>query len=430
MNGRRILINVAVFALLSVALTGWALAGVVRFDFVERPYTISAEFTSSPGLHENFEVAYLGIRVGKIRSLRLDAPHHMVVAELAIDRGVRIPAELTAAAGRKSAVGEPYVDLAPRPGTDLGRHIEPGGRITKEHTSVPVAYGDLFAQVIDGLKAIDPASTKILFRELAAGWEGREDSLRQIVDGSAALTEAFVGRTELIDGLTGDLSELTRSLAGRPEALGSSIDNAAALLGPLSDLRAELREVLERSPALTTRLADLTTATDPYLGCAVGALDDALGTIATPAKMKDVRETLGMAGTLISALDDIIRPTSAGPALNLSAVISTKGEAPLEYRDPIPQPTVPEIPECASGADPFKAPAPSEKSEQKRQTEAAAPSPTTPATTSTAVARPVAEASPGGPPGWLVWLPPVLALAVLARVAAKTLPVLIRRRSR
>ncbi|GAB2834103.1 hypothetical protein GCM10022221_36190 [Actinocorallia aurea] len=430
MNGRRILLNVAVFALLSVVLTGWALSSVVKFDFVERPYVISAEFASSPGLHEDFEVAYLGVRVGKIRSLTLDAGGHMVVAELAIDRGVEIPAALSAAAGRKSAVGEPYVDLAPLPGADLDDRMEPGGRIGKEHTSVPVAYGDLFAQVIDGLKAIDPESTEILFRELAAGWEGREDSLRQIIDGSAALTEAFAGRTELIEGLTGDLSELTRSLAGHSDALGTSIDNSAELLGPLSDLRGELREVLERSPALTTRLADLTTATDPYFGCTVDALGDALGTVATPAKMKDVRDTLGMAGQLISALNDIIRPTSSGSAINLAAVLSTKGEAPLEYREPLAQPEVPEVPTCAGGADPFKAPATSEKSGEKGQTVAAAPTPTIPATTSTAVARPVADTSAGGPPGWLVWLPPVLALAVLTRVAAKSLPALIRRRSR
>ncbi|MDX6743600.1 MlaD family protein [Actinocorallia sp. A-T 12471] len=431
MNGRRILVNVAVFALLSAVLTVWALANVVRFDFVERPYVITAEFASSPGLHEDFEVAYLGVRVGKIRSLRLDAPAHMVVAELAIDRGVEIPAALTASAGRKSAVGEPYVDLAPRPGADLGDHIKPGGRIPKEHTSVPVAYGDLFAQVIDGLKAIDPESTKILFRELADGWEGREDSLRQIIDGSAALTEAFAGRTQLIEGLTGDLSRLTRSLAGHPEALGASIDNTAALLGPLSDLRGELREILERSPGLTTRLTNLTAATDPYFGCGVDALGEALGAVATPARMRDVRDTLGMSGTLIAALDDIIRPTSSGAAINLAAVLSTKGTAPEEYREPLPQPSVGDVPSCANGTNPFKAaPGAVQDAPEEKERETASAAPATPVTPGTAVARPVADASAGGPPGWLVWLPPVLALAVLARVAARTLPVLIRRRSR
>lgn len=428
MNGRRILLNVAVFGLLSVVLTVWALANVVRFDFVERPYTITAEFKSSPGLHEDFEVAYLGIRVGEIKSLRLDAGRRLVVTELAIDRGVEIPTALTAAAGRKSAVGEPYVDLAPRPGADLSDRMEPGGVIPLRHTSVPVSYGDLFTQVIDGLKAIDPESTKALFHELAQGWEGREDSLRQIIDGSDALTAAFAGRTELIDGLSADLSTLTRSLAGHSDALGASIDNSAALLGPLSDLRAELDELLERSPALTTRLADLTGATDPYFGCGVAAMADALGTISTPANVRDVRDTLGVAGALVEALDDIIRPTADGQVINLAAVVSTRGTAPLEYRTPVAQPSVPEIPTCASGTNPFKAPETAAKPQKDGKTTAQPAA--TPRPTTTAVARPAADTTPGGPPGWLVWLPPVLALAVLARVAAKTLPVLIRRRSR
>ncbi|WP_106397828.1 MCE family protein [Actinocorallia populi] len=440
MNGRRILVNVTVFAVLSVVMTVWALQNVVRLEVVDRPYTIRVEFASSPGLHEDFEVAYLGVGVGEIRSIRLDDAGHKVVTELAIDRGVRLPAALRASAGRKSAVGEPYVDLSPMPGADLSEPMRPGGVIPQENTSVPVSYGDLFTKVITGLDAVDPEATRLLWSELAKGLEGREDSLRQIIDGGDALTSTFAERTELIDGLTADLSRLTRSLAGRKDALGDAVDGSAAILGPLADLRAEIRELNRRAPGFSARLADLVERTGDVAGCGLDAF--ASGTLAplgTRANLRDLERTLGVAGELVVALDDLIQPTGVGDqqAINLAATISTRGEAPRDHRSPLPQPSVGDIPACANGADPFRAAPAAERGDERdragqaperRAATVAAPA-SSPA--ATVAARPAAvREEAGGPPAWLVYLPPLLALSVLVRVAVRSVPALVRRRRR
>jgi len=441
-NGRRILINVTVFAVLSVVMAVWAVQNVVRFDFVDRPYTIRAEFVSSPGLHENFEVAYLGVGVGEIKSIRLDDEGGKVVTELAIRRGVRLPAALKAAAGRKSAVGEPYVDLSPLPGADLSEPMRPGGMIPKENTSVPVSYGDLFSKVIDGLDAVDPEATKLLWSELAKGLEGREDSLRQIIDGGDELTSTFAERTELIDGLTEDLSKLTRSLAGHKDALGNTIDGSAAIVGPLAALRAEIKELTERAPGYTSRLTAFVEQTDTLVGCGLNSLGaGTLGPLGTRRNLRDLESALGMADQLVLALDDIIRPTGTEyqKAINLAAIIATKGEAPKDFKAPLPQPAVRDVPVCSNGADPFRAvPArnPDRKDgdgeESRTDERAAAPAVTPAGTPSTVVARPAAASEPGGPPAWLVYLPPILALLVLVRVAVRSVPALAwaRRRRR
>ncbi|MEO3786365.1 MlaD family protein [Actinocorallia sp. B10E7] len=441
MNGRRILINVAVFAVLSIVMAFWAVQNVVRFDFVDRPYTIRAEFVSSPGLHEDFEVAYLGVSVGKIKSIRLDDKGRKVVTELAIDRGVKLPAALKAAAGRKSAVGEPYVDLSPLPGADLSEPMRPGGLIPKENTSVPVSYGDLFSKVIEGLDAVDPEATKLLWSELAKGFEGREDSLRQIIDGGDELTSTFAERTELIDGLTEDLSRLTRSLAGHKDALGNTIDDSAAIVGPLADLRAEIRELTKRAPGYTSRLADFVGRTDTILGCGIDALGaGTLGPLGTRQNLRDLESALGMADQLIVALDDIIKPTGVGDqkAINLAAIIATKSEAPKDFKTPRAQPTARDVPACSNGADPFRAlPARNadrrdDGGEGRTDERVAAPAVSPAGTASPVVARPVSAEEAGGPPAWLVYLPPVLALLVLAGVAVRSVPALAwaRRRRR
>lgn len=424
MNGSRILINVAVFVTLAVVMTIWALRNVITFDFVERPYTVTAEFASSPGLHPDFEVAYLGIRVGKIKSIRLDAPGHKVVAELSIDRGVTIPEQVQAAAGRKSAVGEPYVDLAPLPGADLSKPMKEGGKIPLANTSVPVAYGDLFGKLINSLKAIDPASTKTIVHELAEGWEGREDSLRQIIDGTDQITTAFAERSDLIDGLTDDLSALTHTLATHKDGIGSSIDNTAALVGPLASLRAEIKELLNTAPGFTSRLAQVVEESEGNLGCSIEALGSTLSVVGGKDQVGDLRDTLRMADVLQAALADVIKPTSQGNVLNLAFIIKTKARAPLEYKKPLAQPKVGAIPKCANASvDPFKG-GPRTVAKDDRKNEAAA-KPGVRATESaapTAAVRNVADDGPSGPPGWLVYVPPVLALLVLLRVMMRAFP--------
>src|SRR5690606_3845523 len=112
---------------------------------------------------------------------------------LDIDRDVRIPRGVTAAAARKSAVGEPVVELTPKPGRAAGPMMPTDGsaRIPLEDTSVPPSYGELFEAVNDTLEAVDPEAAGGVLRELAEGWAGRQDSLRQIIAGTDRLTGTF-----------------------------------------------------------------------------------------------------------------------------------------------------------------------------------------------------------------------------------------------
>src|SRR5690606_27337320 len=115
---------------------------VLKLDQIERPYTIVAEFDSSPGLQPNVEATYLGVSVGSVDSVKLRRGH--VEVAIHINRGVEIPEGVSAAVRRQAAVGEPYVALDP-PAGDTGKMIDPGSRyrIPLERTSTPLSYGQL-----------------------------------------------------------------------------------------------------------------------------------------------------------------------------------------------------------------------------------------------------------------------------------------------
>ncbi|GAA1776771.1 MCE family protein [Actinomadura chokoriensis] len=420
---RRLTINLAAFGVLAVVMLVWAFNNVIRFDFIDRPYHITVEFESSPGLHPNFEVDYLGLRIGKIDSVKLEKDK--VVVRLDIERGVTIPQGVTAAAARKSAVGEPVVELTPGAGKADAPAMKPGTVIPVSQTSVPPKYGDLFGAVIDSLKAINPEDAKILTHELAEGWSGREESLRQIINGGDDLTKTFAENTELLDGLTKDLGRITTVLNRNRGSLGAGIDNLAALTAALSQVRGQIAELRDRGPDLLSTVNGLLDKTEGDFGCTVDMLGNwGVGTY-NPRYLYDLNKTLGRAPQLKNVLDNVIGMDQGKPVLNVVFQVTLNAPATLEYKYPLGQPAVNKVPTCPGGRmpavtkqKPYKAKNPGETipthdpalDQKNVQAKKAANN----------------EDSSGGPPLWLVYVPPVIALLVLIRVMMGSVPVVSR----
>ncbi|TNY38378.1 MCE family protein [Thermomonospora catenispora] len=424
----RIHINVAVFAILGVALLVWAFTGVLRLDVIERPYRVTVEFESSPGLHPNFEVDYLGTRIGKIDSVELR--HDRVVVRLDIDRDVRIPRGVTAAAARKSAVGEPVVELTPKPGRAAGPMMPTDGsaRIPLEDTSVPPSYGELFEAVNDTLEAVDPEAAGGVLRELAEGWAGRQDSLRQIIAGTDRLTGTFARDTELIDGLTRDFGKIADVLSAHRAELGAGVDDLAALTAALRGVRTELIRLRDQGPTVLETVNELLAGSRADVECMLGALGSMDLERKNPQVYADLRKTLEQSGELVHVLNSVIQKDRGQNVLNVFFLVTLNTPATLEYKRPLPQPEISPVPACPGGRVPART--------EQKDFYGKEPGETLPSHDAEAARRAheaertSASDRPAGPPTWLVWLPPLIALLVLIRVMAGAVPVLSRLRRR
>ncbi|MFC6882661.1 MULTISPECIES: MCE family protein [Actinomadura] len=420
---RRLTINLAVFAALAVIMVVWAFNNVVRFDFIDRPYHITVEFESSPGLHPGFEVDYLGLRVGKIDSVKLVGKK--VVVRLDMEKGVKVPQGVTAAAARKSAVGEPVVELTPAPGKGGAPPLRANAVIPVEQTKVPPKYGDLFGAVIQTLKAIKPEDARTLTHELAEGWAGREDSLRQIINGGDQLTTTFADNTELLDGLTKDLGKITNVLNRNRGQLGAGIDNLAALTGALAQVRGQIAELRDNGPDLLSTVNKLLDETGPDFECTV----DQLGTLGfsryNPDYLSDLSDTLAKAPQLKVVLDNVIGRDQGQPVLNVVFLVTLKKLATVEYKYPMPQPAVNKVPTCEGGRTPALT---KQKPYKAKDPGATIPThdPSYKNMQAENAANKADQDSSGGPPLWLVYVPPVIALLVLVRVMLRSVPVMSR----
>jgi phospholipid/cholesterol/gamma-HCH transport system substrate-binding protein len=311
---RRVYVNLAAFFALFVLLATWAIRNVVRLDAIERPYTIVAEFASSPGLQANVEASYLGVPVGTIDDVRLVGDR--VRVRIDIDRDVRLPEGLSAAVRRRSAVGEPYVALDPPPTAGAtSATIEPGDDyvIPLERTSIPLSYGELFASVDELVRAIPADELGIVLDELATALEGRGPALRRIIESGDDLTTTLAERTELLDDLAGDLTALTATLTDRRGEIGSAFGDLAALTTTLAERRADIDRLLANAPDLGRDLNQLVEATYADLSCAFGDLGVVFTEIGTPERIDDLLRLLRQAAGARDSLDAaLVEPGEGG----------------------------------------------------------------------------------------------------------------------
>jgi phospholipid/cholesterol/gamma-HCH transport system substrate-binding protein len=347
---RRIYLNLAAFAALFLVLCWWAVNNLVTVDSIEKPFRVTAFFEEAPGLRANVEVTYLGVRVGRIRSVDLEDGTAKV--ELALHRGTEVPVGLSAAVRRKSAVGEPYVALeAPtswRPGDgyvpDDGSYVIP-----VEETTTPSSYGELFSSVSGLLTAVDPDDLGTTLGELSAALAGRGDELRSLFSRGADLTTTLAARSDELDRLATELTALTGTIADKSGTIGSGTDDLATLVGSLSASADDLDALLTRAPRLGQQVNDLLAASALDVACGLDHAAEISSVLARPHGLTQLVRLLFAAQTARVVLPKATIQGPDGPYL-----AGTFGFAPgsgnTTYDHFIELPEPPPIEDCPTGS--------------------------------------------------------------------------------
>ncbi len=342
----RIKINLLVFGIVAVITIAWSAVNLFEFDRIDRPYTVTAQFESSPGLAPGFEATYLGHSIGSISGVRLRDGFSEV--DLRIDRGTEIPAAVGAAARRKSAIGEPFVDLSPLPGTNPnnGPNLTDGDLIELDVTSSPISYADLFTAIDSLVAAVDAEQLQTIVTETANALDGRGDDLRTIIVSTRELTGRTAANADVIDTLIDDLSSITGTLAANDDTFNEVITDLGDLTDTLVDSEASLNRFLDETPSALELLARIVERNDGSLLCALDGLSS-LEDVADAPTLAALSSSLNDSAELDRLLEDVV---SSG-FLGLDLLLSPAENAP-RYPAPLPAPTAPVVADCGDFATP------------------------------------------------------------------------------
>lgn len=98
-------------------------------------YTVSASFASVSGLRAGAEVEIAGVRVGRVKAIRLDGKTGRAVVDLLLNRDVELTDDVIASVKTSGLIGDKYVSLEPG---GSGVPLEPGDEITDTESAVDI----------------------------------------------------------------------------------------------------------------------------------------------------------------------------------------------------------------------------------------------------------------------------------------------------
>jgi phospholipid/cholesterol/gamma-HCH transport system substrate-binding protein len=287
---RRVWVNLGVFTVLFALMATWGVRNFLHLGFLEHPYRVTAEFSSSPGLRSGFEVTYLGVHVGDVGTVRLVGDR--VTAVLQLQHGVALPADVTAGVSRKSAVGEPYVNLTPLGGVDgRGPRLKGGALIPLARTTTPPDYSRLFDATANLLNAVPADDLGRLVHALAAGFNGRAEDLRSIFASVDQLTATLAANAPLLNQLAGDVTQLTHTITQHRGDIGQSWDNLAVLSATLDQKKGAITALLDHAPTLTDQVNSLLNSAGPGIGCTFDSAA-ALFSSLTPPQLQSLADLI------------------------------------------------------------------------------------------------------------------------------------------
>jgi phospholipid/cholesterol/gamma-HCH transport system substrate-binding protein len=299
----RTVINVLVVLAVGASALVWAVVGLAGLRlFGDDRVTVQAVVSRAAGALPGAEVTYLGRSVGTVD--RSEFVEEGILVTMDVELPDQVAPVLRADVRQKSALGEPYVDLAPAqadPDAPAGevaalasspRQVpaqeQDGARIPLERTSVPAELGQLLSDADALLGDLNPEALGD-FIDGSAAIVGNEENLRRILRSGAVVAETIRGRSAEIDSLVGNAAQLSETLDASRGDVAGALDGFSELATVLAGRTEELESILERGSTLATDGSRLIADTRPAVDGVLSGLDATFETLADrPTKVREI----------------------------------------------------------------------------------------------------------------------------------------------
>lgn len=198
--------KVGLFALAALFVIGFITLKVGSRSFtLGGGYKVTLTLDNAVGVRHKTPVEIAGIKVGKVKSIKLLESKKANVT-LQIDDGVELPPDTKAVLRAKGFLGETLIELIP--GSAEGAIIPDGGTIEYAGPAGDVnRMMSQFSSIADDIKAV---STQL--REVAG--VSKDSPLWHIVNNLESFTATLASNQANFNKIAGNLAELTESLRG------------------------------------------------------------------------------------------------------------------------------------------------------------------------------------------------------------------------
>jgi len=263
---------------------------------------VKVEMTATGGLFEGSSVTYRGVKVGKVREIKL--AQDGVIATVVITSADKIPVDSVVKVRSLSPVGEQYLDFQPK--NSDGPYLKDGSVVPASSTDLPKTLASTVISVNKLLDQIDAGQLHTLLTELSTGLAGTGQEMGKLVDQGSQLlaqldelwpeTERLLTNGNTVLSIGTDKADDIRTLASSAKEFAAFLKNydpelrqtltdAPGQLETLKGLLADARATLPVFLAQAVPLTNLFRSFAPHLGVILDAYPDGLGVI--PKAIRD-----------------------------------------------------------------------------------------------------------------------------------------------
>jgi phospholipid/cholesterol/gamma-HCH transport system substrate-binding protein len=235
----------------------------------------SAAFRDASGLAASNEVRIAGVKVGKVRSVRLARSGQATYVKVSFDvddDSVRLGRETGATIRIKTVLGQKYLALTPQ---GDGRLPE-DGEIPLSRTASPFDVVQAVTGLADRFQQIDTKQLAGAFNSLSQAFADTPAGVRTSLDGLARLTRSLADRDAELRDLLRHAHSVTGVLAQRDDEFRKLIADGDLLLAEVIRRRDAIHQLLVTTTALANQLSGLVADNRKRLAPALGRLRAAL----------------------------------------------------------------------------------------------------------------------------------------------------------
>ena len=250
---RRTKLQLVVFALITMIGVSFVGARYARLDrlVVDRSYSVVAHFSDSGGIFSGAEVAYRGVTVGQVGSMKLTK--RGVDVTMSIENKYKnIPKASKAVVANRSAVGEQFVDLQPQ--TKKKPYLGNGSEIPVAMTATPIESTKLLTDLDTTVRSVNKRSLMTVVDEFGQAFNGTGRDLSRIIDTSNSFIQAANDNFDVTTALLEDGNTVLATQIDKTSAIRSFSGDLSRFSQTLADSDPDLRRVIENGSATANQL--------------------------------------------------------------------------------------------------------------------------------------------------------------------------------
>jgi phospholipid/cholesterol/gamma-HCH transport system substrate-binding protein len=239
-----------------VGLTALGLLMLAAFKAQDLPLIgggtkLSAQLTEAGGVKVNDEVRVAGVRVGKVRAVKLDG--NRVRIDMTVDRGVKLGNQTAAEVKIKTLLGQKYIMLKPA-GTG---ELADGSEIPLARTVAAYDVVDAFSDLARTSERIDTVQLAKALDTMSATFSNTPDEVRASLTGLSRLSRNVAARDAQLKLLLQHSNTVTKVLADRNKELITLMRDGNKVFQAVQARRALIHQLLVSAQKLSAQITAL-----------------------------------------------------------------------------------------------------------------------------------------------------------------------------